>query len=77
MGYEIIRTPKGRIKRAMTRYLQVVSAVDRDWYFVKNANGTMSPSVCGNAEKLVCGYVKTRDWHRGCDWVNVYRRVDD
>lgn len=75
--YEPYRTTGGKIRRILTRYMEVVCKVDDDWYRVVNANGKSSPGFCKESPKLLEGYVTIRDWTRGCEWANVYYKVDD
>jgi hypothetical protein len=75
--YEPIRTGKGRIRRVLLRYMRVAGVVDDEWYYIVTANPDNTPSFCTKFPKTREAYVKIREWHRGCEWVNVYARVED
>ena len=75
--YVALRTAKGRIKRILLRYMTVVETVDGDWYRIVTKNPGNDPCFCVMFPKTREAYVKIREWHRGCEWVNVYARVED
>lgn len=75
--YEAQRTGKGRIRRVLLRYMKIVEVVDDEWYHIVTANPDNTPSFCVRRPKTRDAYVKIREWHRGCEWVNVYARVED
>ena len=74
--YEAQRTGRGRIRRVLLRYMKIAETVDDEWYHIVTVNPGNTPSFCARFPKTCDAYVKIREWHRGCEWVNVYTRVE-
>lgn len=75
--YVALRTAKGRMRRVLLRYMKIAETVDDEWYRVVTANPENNPSFCARRPKIQDAYVKIREWHRGCDRVNAYTRVEE
>lgn len=74
--YVALRTGKGRMRRVLLRYMKIAETVDDEWYRVVTANPENNPSFCVKHPKTREAYAKIREWHRGCEWVNVYEKVE-
>jgi len=75
--YEVQRTGNGCIRRVFVRRMKIVEVVDDEWYRIVPATPDTTSSFCARRPKIQDAYVKIREWHRGCDRVNVYTRVEE
>ena len=75
--YVALRTAKGRMRRVLLRYMKIAETVDDEWYRIVPATLDTTSSFCARRPKIQDAYVKIREWHRGCDRVNAYTRVEE
>lgn len=71
------RHVSGRLYRVWRRCFNVVESIDGEWYKIESKNKIGDTGVNPTRRKIHDGYVKIRDWNRGCDQVTLYDKLEE
>ena len=74
--YTEMRMKGGKIKKILPRSWKVVEIVEPGWYRVVNIVPLGSRGVKMSCDRVTEGYVRSGDWIRRVETMNIYRRVD-
>ena len=72
-----IRMKNGRLHKIRPGSWKVVEIVEPGWYKIENIKPAGSRGVKASCERVTEGYVRSGDWIRRLEAINLYRRVED
>ena len=75
--YTEIRMKSGRLHKIRPGAWKVVEIVEPGWYKIENIKSAGSRGVKVSCERVTEGYVRSGDWIRRIETMNIYRRVDN
>ena len=72
-----MRLKNGRLHKIRPGSWKVVEIVEPGWYKIVNITPVGSRGVKASCGRVTEGYVRSGDWIRRLEAINLYRRVED